>query len=85
MAASASSPAENQPEAQDLDESAVPRGTDRRSRAAREAARATPPLAAAPVPPVAGEQRPQAAGCKAALSPKRVGLIFRDVSACITQ
>ena len=38
--------------------------------AAREAARATPQLAAAPVPPVAGEQRPQAATCKAALSPK---------------
>ena len=35
------------------------------ARAAREAARATPQLAAAPVPPVAGEQRPQAATCKA--------------------
>ena len=40
----------------DLDIRAVPRGTDRCSRAAREAARATPQLAAAPVPPVAGER-----------------------------
>ena len=85
MAASTRSPPEKQPERQYLDIRAVPRGTERRSRAAREAARATPQLAAAPVPPVAGEQRPQAATCKAALSPKRVGLIFRDVSACITR
>ena len=53
----------------------MPRGTERCSRAAREAARATPQLAAAPVPPVAGEQRPQAAGCKAADLQQRVGLI----------
>ena len=75
MAASTRSPAEKQPEAQVLDKCAVPRGTDRCSRAAREAARATPQLAAAPVPPVAGEQRPQAAGCKAADLQQRVGLI----------
>ena len=66
VAASARSPAEKQPRRRDLAHLAVPRGTVWRSRAAREAARATPQLAAAPVPPVAGEQRPQAEGCKAA-------------------
>ena len=85
MAASTRSPAEKQLSGRVLDKCAVPRGTVGRSRSSREAARATPQLAAAPVPPVAGEQRPQAATCKAALSPKRVGLIFGDVSACITQ
>ena len=64
MAASASSPAEKQPERTVLIICAVPRGTVGRSRSSREAARATPQLAAAPVPPVAGEQRPQAATCK---------------------
>ena len=75
MAASTRSPAEKQLSGRVLDKCAVPRGTVGRSRAAREAARATPQLAAAPVPPVAGEQRPQAAGCKAADLQKRVGLI----------
>merc|ERR1711995_208713 len=75
VAASTRSPAEKQLSGTVLLLCAVPRGTVWRSRAAREAARATPQLAAAPVPPVAGEQRPQAAGCKAADLQKRVGLI----------
>ena len=56
MAASTRSPAEKQPSGRVLDKCAVPRGTVGRSRSSREAARATPQLAAAPVTPVAGEE-----------------------------
>ena len=58
VAASARSPAEKQLSGTVLLLCALPRGTVGRSRSSREAARATPQLAAAPVPPVAGERDP---------------------------
>ena len=64
LTSASSTSSAKQPERTVLLLCAVPRGTVGRSRSSREAARATPQLAAAPVPPVAGEQRPQAQPAK---------------------
>ena len=56
LTSASSTSAEKQPSGLVLDIFQVPRGTVWRSRSAREAARATPQLAAAPVPPFASEE-----------------------------